>query len=142
MIHSNTTGLLSGYCANIPQNSTVNGTDTVIWQCNDNPQQNWTVQYSAYGGNDDWLQIVGQNGQCLADAYDGATNGTPVWTWNCNGDEAQAWFWVSYGPGQDQVEWYNPNGLCINLTGDNNSNGTKLQMWNCLFNNQEAWLGP
>jgi hypothetical protein len=35
--------LKSGRCLDDPSDSTVNGTQQQIWNCNTNPQQNWTL---------------------------------------------------------------------------------------------------
>lgn len=63
---------------------TANGTKVVIWDCNGQDNQKWTV-------NSDGTITDVHAGLCL-DAYNAATSdGTNLVLWSCNGGDNQKW---------------------------------------------------
>jgi len=138
-IHSNVSGGNTGYCVDDPNNTTANGTQQQLWQCNDFPQQLWFAETSSFSTG--YFKIVLQNGKCLDVRNDTPANGTPVQIWTCLNNASQAW--APEVVNSKFLVWINANGYCLDDTGDRNVNGNKLQIWQCFQpNNSQAWEGP
>jgi hypothetical protein len=117
----------SGRCVDVPNSSTVNGTQLQLWDCSGQPNQSFTLtaarQLNVYGGT----KCLDANGQ-------GTTNGTQVIIWDCNGQANQQWN-------------VNPNGtitgvqsgLCLDANGAATANGTKLILWSCNNQTNQQW---
>jgi non-reducing end alpha-L-arabinofuranosidase len=117
----------SGRCVDVPNASTVNGTQVQLWDCSGQPNQSFTLtaarQLSVYGG-----------AKCLDASGQGTANGTQVIIWDCNGQANQQWN-------------VNPNGtitgvqsgLCLDANAAATGNGTKLILWSCNGQTNQQW---
>jgi hypothetical protein len=120
-------GTGSGRCADIDDNTIVNGTDAQLWDCTAGQNQVW--QY-----NSTRKELVVYSNKCL-DAYNlGTTNGTRVVIWDCNGQSNQKWNLNSDGT----ITNVNA-GLCLDAYGAATANGTKLVLWSCNGQDNQKW---
>ncbi|NES27094.1 alpha-galactosidase [Micromonospora terminaliae] len=113
----------SGRCLDVPQSTTANGTQPVIWDCNGGANQRWTV-------NGDTLQALGK---CL-DAPLNATAGAKAQIWDCNGGANQRWTRNSDGTVRGQQ-----SGLCLDVNGAATGNGTTVILWTCTGAANQRW---
>jgi alpha-galactosidase len=123
---SNATTLVSaasGRCLDVPNGSTTNGTQPVIWDCNGGTNQRWT-----FSG-----QSVQALGKCL-DAPLGATAGAKVQLWDCNGGTNQQWTLNSDGTLRGTA-----SGLCLDVDHNLTANGTPVLLWTCSAAANQRW---
>jgi alpha-galactosidase len=113
----------SGRCLDVPQSSTANGTQPVIWDCHGGANQRWTSSGQT-------LQSVGN---CL-DAPINATAGTKAQMWDCNGGANQRWTLNSDGTISGQQ-----SGLCLDVSGNATANGTPVILWTCTGSANQRW---
>jgi hypothetical protein len=74
----------STLCLDANNNGTANGTQAIIWPCNGQTNQQWTVNSNG--------TVTGvQSGLCLDVTGKGTANGTLVELWACNGGTNQQW---------------------------------------------------
>ncbi|WP_262286400.1 ricin-type beta-trefoil lectin domain protein [Micromonospora sp. MA102] len=122
-----TTGALvsaaSGRCLDVPQSSTANGTQPVIWDCNGGANQRWSI-------SGDSVQALGK---CL-DAPLNAAPGAKAQIWDCNGGANQRWTRNSDGTIRGQQ-----SGLCLDVNGAATGNGTTVILWNCTAAANQRW---
>ncbi len=102
-------------CLDLPESSTVNGTNPIIWSCSGAENQRWKMQ-----GN-----IIQIFDKCL-DATSNPVAGTQVQIWGCNKGSTQQW---SFQP--DGTIKGLSSGLCLDVYGNNTENGTPIILWNC-----------
>ncbi|MET8140483.1 ricin-type beta-trefoil lectin domain protein [Sphaerisporangium sp. NPDC005288] len=114
----------SGRCLDVPNSSTTNGTQPVIWDCNGQANQRWT-----FSG-----QSIQALGKCL-DAPSGATAGTKVQIWDCNGGTNQQWNLTAEGTIRS-VQFSN---LCLDVYNNNTANGTTVILWTCGSAANQRW---
>src|SRR4051812_31447452 len=76
-------GQQSGRCIDINGQSTTNGTQAQLWDCNGGTNQRWT-----YTAN---KQLVVYGNKCLDASGQGTGNGTAAVIWDCNGQVNQQW---------------------------------------------------
>ncbi|MEU3165373.1 arabinofuranosidase catalytic domain-containing protein [Streptosporangium sp. NPDC006930] len=116
----------SNRCIDVPNSSTVNGTQAQIWDCGGGTNQRFT--YTA--GKQ--LQVYGN--KCL-DAYgQGTANGTQVAIWDCNGQANQQWN-VNANGTVTGVQ----SGLCLDANAAATANGTKIILWSCNGQANQRW---
>jgi alpha-galactosidase len=113
----------SGRCLDVPQSSTANGTQPVIWDCHGGANQRWTSSGST-------LQALGK---CL-DAPIGATAGAKVQLWDCNGGTNQQWTTGSDGTLRGVA-----SGLCVDVDRNLTANGTAVLLWTCSGAANQRW---
>ncbi|MEV7971333.1 RICIN domain-containing protein, partial [Sphaerisporangium sp. NPDC088356] len=119
-------GAQSGRCVDVPNLSTVNGTQVQLWDCNGGPNQQWTLTSAK--------ELTVYGGKCL-DAYGhGTSNGTQVDIWDCNGQSNQQWNLNSNGT-ITGVQ----SGLCLDAYGGGTANGTKIILWACNGQANQQW---
>nr|WP_041841229.1 glycoside hydrolase family 27 protein [Actinoplanes friuliensis] len=116
-------GTQSGRCLDLPNSSTTNGTQPVIWDCNGATNQKWTVSGQT-------LQALGK---CL-DAPVGATAGAKAQIWDCNGGTNQQWTFQSNGTVRS-----NQSGLCLDVNNNQTANGTLTLLWTCTGAANQQW---
>ena len=76
--------LAAGKCLDAYGQSTVAGTKVIVYTCNGQANQQWTVRADG--------TVAGvQSGLCLDAAGQGTANGTMVLLWTCNGQANQQW---------------------------------------------------
>ncbi|KAB8188606.1 alpha-L-arabinofuranosidase [Nonomuraea phyllanthi] len=116
----------SGRCVDVPNGSTINGTQVQLWDCWGGTMQRWTYTSGKQ------LQVYGN--KCL-DAYgQGTANDTQVIIWDCNGQTNQQWNVNSNGT-ITGVQ----SGLCLDAYGQGTANGTKLVLWSCNGQANQRW---
>ena len=116
----------SGRCLDINANSTANGTQAQLWDCNGGSNQRYT--YTA--GKQ--LQVYGN--KCLDADGAGTTNGTKVIIWDCYGQSNQQWNVNSNGT-VTGVQ----SGLCLDVTGADTDNGALIELWTCNGQSNQQW---
>ena len=119
-------GQQSGRCVDVNNNSTTNGTQAQLWDCNGGTNQRFT-----YTAN---KQLTVYGNKCLDASGQGTSNGTPVVIWDCNGQANQQWNLNSNGT-ITGVQ----SGLCLDATGQTTSNGTKIELWACSGGTNQQW---
>ncbi|MFC3744315.1 RICIN domain-containing protein, partial [Paractinoplanes deccanensis] len=113
----------SGRCLDVPNSTTANGTQPVIWDCNGAANQRWTTAGQS-------LQALGK---CL-DAAPGATAGAKAQIWDCNGGTNQQWTFQTNGTIRD-----NQSGLCLDVNNNQTANGTLTLLWTCTGAVNQQW---
>ncbi|HEY4021880.1 MAG TPA: arabinofuranosidase catalytic domain-containing protein [Pseudonocardiaceae bacterium] len=117
----NANGSLStiGRCLDITGNSTAEGAEVELWDCNGVGGQQWIQQANG-------SLLNPQSGFCLDDPNGNTGNGTQLRTWQCNGTAAQE-FAVNGGS-----PIVNSPGKCVDVLGDDNGgNYTAVELWDC-----------
>ena len=71
-------------CLDANARGTSPGTKVIIWSCNGQQNQQWTV-------HPDGTITGNQSGLCLDATGAGTANGTPLELWTCNGGSNQKW---------------------------------------------------
>ncbi|MCA2220726.1 RICIN domain-containing protein [Nonomuraea aurantiaca] len=115
----------AGRCLDVPNASTVNGTQLQLWDCGGNNQQ-WTLTSSR--------QLQGYGGKCLDAKGQGTGNGTQVIIWDCNGQANQQW-----NVNSDGTVTGVQSGLCMEASNFGTANGTKVQLWSCTGTTSQKW---
>ncbi|MFF5232652.1 glycoside hydrolase family 27 protein [Dactylosporangium sp. NPDC000521] len=113
----------SGRCLDVPNSSTANGTQPVIWDCNGGANQRWTIDGAT-------LQALGK---CL-DAPLNATAGAKVQLWDCNGGTNQQWTLNADGTVRGTA-----SGLCLDVDHNLTANGTVVLLWTCTAAANQRW---
>ncbi|NUS17057.1 MAG: galactosylceramidase [Streptomyces sp.] len=120
------TGVGSGRCLDVPNQSQTNGTQVELWDCNGGSNQQWS---STAAGE---LRVYG--GDCLDAAGQGTSPGTKVDIYTCNGGSNQKWTLNANG-----TITGNQSGLCLDATGNGTANGTLLELWTCNGGSNQQW---
>jgi alpha-galactosidase len=113
----------SGRCLDVPDSSTANGTQPVVWDCNGGTNQRWTISG----------QTVQALGKCL-DAPIGATAGAKVQLWDCNGGANQQWTINADGTIRSTQ-----SALCLDVDHNLTANGTLVLLWTCSAAVNQRW---
>ncbi|GIJ57093.1 alpha-galactosidase [Virgisporangium aurantiacum] len=113
----------SGRCLDVPNSTTANGTQPVIWDCNGAANQRWTA-------NGQTLQALGK---CL-DAPLNATAGAKTQLWDCNGGTNQQWTFNADGTVSGRQ-----SGLCLDVNNAATANGTTVILWTCSAAANQRW---
>ncbi len=114
-------------CLADPNASTANGTDMIIWGCEANASQSFTL------AADNTVHIMGK---CLDVSHGGTTNGTAVDINTCNGTGAETW---TNGANGSLV---NPeSGLCLADPGSAVTPDTDVILWTCDNGSEQNWNG-
>jgi len=119
-------GTQSGRCMDVPGNTTTNGTQVALWDCNGGNNQRWSYTSGKQ------LQVYGN--KCLDASGRGTANGTAAIIWDCNGQNNQQWNVNSDGS-ITSVQ----SGLCLDASAFGTANGTKIQLWQCLNGANQKW---
>jgi hypothetical protein len=125
------TGAITGYagfCVDVANAATADGTKVDIYTCNGTGAQQWTVE------SNQTLQALGK---CLDVTGAASADGTLVQLYTCNGTGAQVWQHQSNG------SLLNPNsGKCLDDPGSSTTPGTQLVIWDCNGGANQAWTVP
>ncbi len=119
-------GAASQRCLDINGNSTANGTQAQIWDCNGGTNQSWTY------GSSQYLVVYGN--KCLQASNGGTSAGTAVVIGDCTGQASQRWN-VNSGGTITSVQ----SGLCLDVNGAGTANGTKIILWSCHGGTNQQW---
>jgi hypothetical protein len=123
--------IVSGYrttkCIDDSNDSSVNDTRVVMWDCNGSAGQNWTI------AADGTIRI---NGKCMDIYRDEKANTAPVELWTCTGGANQQW----HALGGTLV---NPvSGKCLDDPRFNVTDGTQLEIYTCNGGRNQQWKLP
>jgi lysophospholipase L1-like esterase len=113
----------SGRCLDVPNSSTTNGVQPIIYDCNGRTNQQWT-----FDG-----QTIRSLGKCL-DSPTGATAGAKAQLWDCTGGTNQRWNLNSNGTISNAQ-----SGLCLDVYGNATANGTTVILWTCVASANQRW---
>ncbi|MCO8276213.1 ricin-type beta-trefoil lectin domain protein [Actinoplanes sp. TRM 88003] len=113
----------SGRCLDVPNSNTTNGTQPVIWDCNNAANQRWTVSGQT-------LQALGK---CL-DSPTSASAGSKVQIWACNGGSNQQWTFQANGTVRN-----NQSDLCLDVNNNQTANGALTLLWTCTGAANQQW---
>ncbi|WP_051970399.1 RICIN domain-containing protein [Kitasatospora azatica] len=120
------TGSGSGRCADINDNTIVNGTQAQLWDCSGGHNQTFTPTSRG--------ELVVYGNKCLDASNNGKSNGTVVDIWDCNSGTNQKWTVNSNGTITNNL-----SGLCLDASGNGTANGTKLDLWTCNGGSNQKW---
>jgi endo-1,4-beta-xylanase len=119
----------AGKCLDVPNGSTVAGTQLQIWTCSGGSNQIWT--HTSAGQ----LTVYSGSSQMCLDAYNNQTTpGTKVETWTCNGGANQQWQLNANG-----TITGTQSGLCLDVTGASTANGALAELWTCNGQSNQQW---
>jgi alpha-galactosidase len=113
----------SGRCLDVPNSTTANGTQPVVWDCNGGANQRWTTTG----------QTVQALGKCL-DAPADATPGVKAQLWDCTGGAGQQWTLQADGTVRNAQ-----SGLCLDVDRNLTANGTLVLLWSCTAAANQRW---
>jgi alpha-galactosidase len=113
----------SGRCLDVPNSTTANGTQPVIWDCNGGANQRWTTTG----------QSIQALGKCL-DAPPNATAGGKAQLWDCTGGTNQQWTLNTDGTIRNIQ-----SGLCLDVDRNLTANGTAVLLWTCTATANQRW---
>lgn len=113
----------SGRCLDVPNSSTANGVQPIIYDCSGRSNQQWTANG----------QTVRSLGKCL-DSPTGATAGAKAQLWDCNGGANQQWTFNANGTLSNAQ-----SGLCLDVNGGATANGTAVILWTCTASANQRW---
>jgi len=120
-------GVASGRCLDVTGNSTALKTRIIIWDCNSQANQTWTL--TAAGE----LRVF--NGtRCLDVAGGRVTAGGVVQIYRCTGGANQKWT-VNANGTVTGVQ----SGLCLDVTGASTARGSYVQTWTCHGGGNQQW---
>ncbi|WP_084546651.1 RICIN domain-containing protein [Glycomyces arizonensis] len=119
-------GVGSGRCLDVPNQSTANGTQVEIWDCNGGSNQQWT--YTDAGE----LRVYGN--KCLDAEGAGTADGTLAIIWDCHGGTNQKWNLNADGS-ITNVQ----SGLCLDVEGYGTANGSLVHLWTCHGGTNQQW---
>ena len=114
-------GTASGRCLDVPNSSTTNGVQPIIWDCNGAANQRWAL-------NGQTLQSLGK---CL-DSPTNATSGVKAQLWACSGAANQRWNVNANGTISNAQ-----SGLCLDANGT--ANGTGVVLRTCTAGTNQRW---
>src|SRR5450755_3514556 len=114
-------------CVDDSNDSAVNDTKIVMWDCDGSAAQNWTI------AADGTIQI---NGKCMDIYRDEKSNKAPVELWTCHGGANQQW-----QPSNGTL--VNPvSGKCLDDPRFNATDGTQLEIYTCNGGVNQQWKLP
>ncbi len=119
---------VAAMCVDDAGNSSAPGATVQLTTCQNDPEQNWTVEP---GGT---IQI---NGLCLDTQGGGTAPGTAVVLGTCAGSGTQSW---AQGAGGSLVN--QGSGLCLDDPGESTTNNTALQIATCDGSIEQSWPLP
>ncbi|SBT37011.1 non-reducing end alpha-L-arabinofuranosidase family hydrolase [Micromonospora auratinigra] len=117
-------GVQSGRCIDVPNSTQTNGTRVQLYDCNGQPNQQWTYTASK--------QLMVYGSKCLDANAKGTANGTAIIIWDCNGQPNQQWNLNSNGT-ISGVQ----SGRCLDVWGT--GNGQQIQLYDCHGQANQQW---
>ncbi|MET8161866.1 alpha-L-fucosidase [Sphaerisporangium sp. NPDC005289] len=113
-------------CLDVAGASQVNGAQGQLWDCNGQPNQQWTPTSAKE------LRVYGN--KCLDANGQGTADGTQIVIWDCNGGTNQQWTLNTDGS-ITGVQ----SGKCLDANAAGTANGTKVILWSCHGGNNQKW---
>jgi hypothetical protein len=102
--------------------------------CDQQPNQQWTVQ--PFGGS--YRVIEKQTGQCLVVANASTASGAQVVQNTCSGSSAELWSFVPAGNGFQLVS--KNSSLCANVSGNSDTDGASIVQSPCTSAANFVWI--
>jgi len=119
-------GVASNRCLDVPNSSTTDGTQVVIWDCNGGGNQSWTLNAAK--------ELVVYGNKCLEVANQSTSAGAAAQISSCTGAGNQQWNINGNGT-VTGVQ----SGLCLDVTSAATANGTKVEIWTCNGGSNQSW---
>ena len=126
----------SGYCMGIEGGSSTVGTDAVQWNCNGNPDQQWSIRSIDNVNGLAYFQIENNDNLCLGVAGGSATEGAGLVGFTCLGTNHQDQWWefnsgpVNNSPCPGYIYLQNlKDGYVIGTQGGSLAEGAHLVQW-------------
>ncbi|WP_051367468.1 ricin-type beta-trefoil lectin domain protein [Hamadaea tsunoensis] len=119
-------GVASNRCLDVPNSSTTDGTQVVIWDCNGGSNQSWTLNATK--------ELVVYGNKCLEVANQSTSAGAAAQIASCTGAGNQQWNINGNGT-VTGVQ----SGLCLDVTGAATANGSKVEIWTCNGGSNQSW---
>ncbi|GIJ46817.1 lipase [Virgisporangium aliadipatigenens] len=116
----------SGKCLDVPQTSTVDGTQLHIYDCLGSTIQTWTR--TAAGE----LRVYGN--KCLDVDHSRPADGTKIQIWTCNNSDAQRFTFTADGAIVNVA-----TGKCVDVAWSGVENGTLVHQWTCNPSGAQRW---
>lgn len=120
-------GVASGRCLDVSGNTQTPGTQVIIWDCNNQANQAWTL--TATGE----LRVFG-TARCLEVAGSSVSPGAAALSATCTGAANQRWR-VNADLSIVGVQ----SGLCLDAYGGGTARGTKVIVWTCHGQGNQQW---
>ncbi len=121
------------------------GNKVQVWDCNNSPQQDWSV-FEISPGSHVFELVNVKYWMCLdADSNMLPRNGTRVQLWGCNGEPQQHWRMPLWQGNAPWIPWHQ---LLVDpypgtvLDADNRfglANGSSVQVWQGLGGQNQTW---
>jgi len=126
----------TGMCLGTDNGRTDNGTPIIVWDCNGNPDQQWSAIPQ---DNDVYYRLhnLANPSKCLGIWQASGEAGAPLTLWDCNSNPDQ--FWTAWGYG-NQIVLINhqTNQVMAMLNGDT-ARGTPVIQWLWNGNVDQRW---
>jgi hypothetical protein len=128
----------NGFCLGTQGGGTAAGTAAIIWPCNGNPDQQWTVEDRGTTGT---YKIFNGSGKCLGNLGDTNKQEATLIIWPCNNNKDQVWT-VGLLDGTTASTVSNGWGLCMSTYRQGTAGGTFATQRTCAFGslNQEWYI--
>lgn len=120
--------------------STANGTNVIIYTCNDGREQDWyMVESGAYPGYYYIKNYKAGADQCISVSGGGSTaDGAAMILWTCNGNGEQRWRFDAVGGGWITLKNHK-SGKVMSLDGGNAANNTRVVQWEYYNTTDAVW---
>jgi hypothetical protein len=136
----------TGFCLGVQAGNVTNGTPIIVWDCNGNADQTWTVESVNGDGSAPFLLRNGVNrNKCLSVAGQRTDNGAPLVIWDCKpfGWRDQRWILVDGYLAPSCTNIYNENSVSavIGVQGGSTQRGARVILWRWLGHANQEWCG-
>jgi len=111
-------------CLDIPNANPFDGTQLVLWDCNNGSNQQWTVTNGE-------IRSVLAPSKCVDVKGFSRKNLTPIILWPCNNQANQQWR-IEDGEVRSL-------GKCMDVTGEVNANGVPIILFKCHGSANQNW---
>ena len=119
-------GVQSQRCVDISGQSTANGAQAQLWDCNGGTNQSWTFDASQ--------RLVVYGSKCLQPSGGASAAGTAAVIGDCADQAGQRW-----NVNADGTITNAQSGLCLDANGAGTANGTRLILWTCGTGANQRW---
>ncbi|MER5964405.1 RICIN domain-containing protein [Streptomyces sp. NPDC002057] len=121
-------------CLAIYGQAAFNGAPAILWDCNGNPDQQWTFVSAGEG----YVRLANGNNGCVDIPNSTREWGVQAIQWICHSGHNQQWR-VENLPNSSFRLRNRVSGLCLDASGFGGGNGTPLIQWECNGGNNQRW---
>jgi hypothetical protein len=132
-------------CINDPNNSTVDGTQMIIYHCvlPSTSNEEWYFQeVDLVGGVTYYWIWSGKSGKCLTVQNASTANNAPIIQYTCNTGGNEEWR-VAYVKTVNGLDYYRiigrQSGKCITVQNKSTADGAKLLLYDCNGGDNQHW---